>query len=75
MSEKIYWYKFYCDFGCGEFKKFIEKNKEFNNESFFNFVISRNRGDRDSGETQDIAKHEILRLAYEWEEKRWRFKG
>ena len=53
--------------------RFLERNTEFNNKAFIEYVISHNRADRDSGELQDIAKHEVLRLAYEFEEKLYRF--
>jgi hypothetical protein len=66
-------YKFYAEFGCGYFGRFIKRNPEFDNEEFFQFVIAKNKADRDSGELHDIAKHEILRLAYEWIERQWRF--
>lgn len=66
-------YEYYCKFGGGYLKKFLERNPEFDSEEFIDFLISRNRADRDSGELQDVAKHEILRVAAEWEEKKWRF--
>lgn len=66
-------YEFYCKFGGCYIAKFIERNPEYDNEEFFDFLSSRNRADRDSGEFQDIAKHEILRVAAEYEEIKWRY--
>lgn len=70
---KISGYEYYNKHGGGYYRRFIKANPEFQTIDFERFVISRNRGDRDSGELGDIAKHEILRLAGEWEEKKWRF--
>jgi hypothetical protein len=62
-------YEFYNDYGKGYLAEFLEKNPEFNTPEFIEYVIANNRGDGDAGELDDIAKHEILRLAYEFEEK------
>ena len=66
-------YDFYNDYGCGYLQEFQKRNPEFDSEEFINFVMQRNKGDRDSGELFDIAKHEVLRLAYEFAEHRFRF--
>ena len=66
-------WRYYIEFGNGYIGRFLERNPEFDNEEFLEFVTAQNKSDRDSGELQDIAKHEILRLAYEWIEKKWRF--
>jgi hypothetical protein len=66
-------YEYYVKFGGNYISKFVKQNTEFNTQEFLDFVAAKNRGDRDSGELQDIAKHEVLRLAYEWVEKQWRF--
>jgi len=66
-------YEYYCKFGGCYISKFVERNPEFDNEEFFGFLAACNRADRDSGELQDIAKHEVLRVAAEFEEKKWRF--
>ena len=66
-------YDYYKKYGGKYFSKFLKNNPEFDSEEFIEFVIYHNKGDRDSGELQDIAKHEILRLAYEFEEHRWRY--
>lgn len=66
-------WNYYNKFGGGYFGKFLERNPEFNTKEFEEFIITHNKGDRDAGELQDIAKHEILRLAYEFEEHDWRF--
>lgn len=66
-------YNYYNKFGGNYFYTFLKRNPEFKTPEFRLFVIGRNRGDRDSGELQDIAKHEVLRLAAEWSEKLWRF--
>ena len=55
------------------YKKFLKQNPEFNTKEFKEFVVSHNKGDRDSGELGQIAKHEVLRLAYEFTEHQWRF--
>lgn len=68
-------YDYYNDYGCGYFYKFVRLNPEFRTGSFEAFVSDKNRGDRDDGEFQDIAKHEVLRLAAEFEEHEWRFPG
>jgi len=54
-------------------RTFLKNNPEFKCQEFLDYVCQYNRGDRDSGELQYIAKHEILRLAYEFAERRWRF--
>ena len=66
-------YNYYVECGSGYISKFLKRNPEFDNDEFREFVCNKNKADRDSGELQDIAKHEILRLAYEWIEKKWRF--
>lgn len=66
-------YNYYNFNGGGYYGKFVQRNPEFKTEEFEEFVISKNRGDRDSGELHNIAKHEVLRLAAEYAEKRWRF--
>jgi hypothetical protein len=66
-------YEYYNKYGGGYFFKFIKQNTEFDNDEFLEYVTGHNRGDRDSGELQDIAKHEVLRLAYEFTEHKWRF--
>ena len=57
----------------GYFNRFLLKNPEFNNDEFRAFVLSKNKADRDYGEFNEIAKHEILRLAYEFVEHKHRF--
>lgn len=66
-------YDYYNKHGGRYFYKFIKRNPEFDNPQFLSFVVKNNKGDRDSGEVQDIAKHEVLRLAYEYTEMQWRF--
>ncbi len=77
MSNSKLWemgpYNFYNDWGNGYISEFLSKNPEFNTKQFIEWVICRNRGDRDSGELQDVARHEVLRLAAEYAEYRWRF--
>ena len=59
-------YTEYIDYGCGYYGKFIKDNPGFDNEEFKEFVIGKNKADRDSGELADIAKFEIERLALEF---------
>lgn len=66
-------YEYYNKYGSNYFYNFVERNDEFNTKDFYDYVTSHNRGDRDSGELQDIAKHEVLRLAHEFTEHKWRF--
>lgn len=66
-------YEYYNDYGCGYYYTFINLNIEFINWEFEEFVINRNKGDRDAGELGDIAQHEVLRLAAEFVERAWRF--
>lgn len=66
-------YDYYNFYGGNYISKFIERNTEFDCPEFISFVSCNNRGDRDTGELQDVAKHEVLRLAAEFEEKKWRF--
>jgi len=72
MSE----YDFYNIFGRSErafdFYEFVNRNPEFDNSEFREWVISKNRGCRDGGELGNVAAHEILRLAYTFAEHRWR---
>ena len=65
-------YDFYNNKG-NYYGKFLKRNPEFNTKDFQEFVISKNKGDRDAGELEYIAKHEVLRLAHEFIERRWRF--
>ena len=64
-------YDFYNSKG-NYYGKFVKANPEFNTPDFLSYVIAKNRGDRDSGEVEYIAKHEVLRLAYEFAEHRFR---
>ena len=66
-------YRYYVCLGGGYYHRFLDMNPEFRTEEFERFVIGRNRGSRDLGELGDVAKHEILRLAYEFEEICWSF--
>lgn len=66
-------YDFYNKYGGNYVSRFLERNTEFDTDEFREFLSANNRGDRDSGELQDIAKHEVLRLASEFEERKWRF--
>jgi hypothetical protein len=66
-------HKFYLEFNGNYYSQFIKNNPEFNTERFQEYVITNNKGDRDSGELEHIAKHEVLRLAYEYEENRFRW--
>ncbi|GAG76534.1 unnamed protein product, partial [marine sediment metagenome] len=56
-------YEEFCDFGGGHLSKFIKEHPEFNSKQFREYVIVHNKADRDSGELEDIAAPEILRLA------------
>jgi len=73
MDGGIMNYNYYNKYGSGYILRFIDRNPEFNTEEFIEYIIEANRGDRDAGELGDIAKHEILRLAYEYTEHQWRF--
>jgi len=74
MNEKEFAEEFYkdenyeefCDFGSGRFSKFVMEHPESNSEEFREYVIVHNKADRDSGELEDIAASEILRLAKEF---------
>jgi hypothetical protein len=66
-------YNFYNCYGGNYISKFISRNPEFDTPEFISYVSCNNRGDRDTGELIDVAKHEVLRLAAEFEEKTWRF--
>lgn len=66
-------YDYYNKYGGRYYYKFLKQNPEFDTKEFRDWVADHNRGDRDYGELGDIAKHEILRLAYEFAEDRWRF--
>jgi len=59
-------YEEFCDFGSGHFSKFVKEHPKFNIEEFREYVIVHNKADRDSGELEDIAASEILRLAKEF---------
>ena len=61
--------------GGGYYGVFIRNNIEFDCDEFEEFVIGRNRADCDSGELHNVAAHEVLRLAAEWTEKKWRFEN
>lgn len=64
---------YYNKYGGNYFFRFRTHNPEFDCDEFRDFVCEHNRGDRDLGELNDIAKHEVLRLAAEYTEERWRF--
>lgn len=66
-------YDFYNDYGCHAFFNFIRQHPDFNTMEFNEFATRENRGDRDGGELGDVAAHEVLRLASDWAELRWRF--
>lgn len=68
-------YDYYNDPGCGAFARLTRTFPEFSNVDFAAFVVAHNKGDRDDGELNDIAAHEVLRLAAEFAESRWRFAG
>jgi len=63
-------YEEFCDFGSGHFSKFVKEHPEFNIEEFREYVIVHNKADRDSGELEDIAAPEILRLAKEFAQEK-----
>lgn len=64
---------YYIHTGCGWFRRFVSNNAAFQDDGFLDYVVAHNRADRDAGELDDIALHEVLRLAAEYEERRWRF--
>jgi len=66
-------YDYYLKYGGGYISKFIERNPEFDTPEFVSYLSQHNRGDRDTGELQDVAKHEVLRVAAMYEEYKWRF--
>ena len=71
------WYHFYNTFGTDEinfFGKFLKAFPEYDTKEFHEFACRHNKGDRDMGELQNIARHEVLRLAYEFSERAARFK-
>lgn len=53
--------------------RFIKNNNEFDSKEFLSFIKKYNKADADSGELGGIAKHEVLRLAYEYVEHKHRF--
>jgi len=57
------------DRGADEWGEFLRKNPEFDTPGFRGFSVKHNRAMRDSGELHELAKHEVLRLAHEWEIK------
>ena len=73
MTQPDYGWNYYKHPACGWFYVFVERNPEFDCKEFTEYVIAHNKADRDSGELHDIALHEVLRLAYEFTENRWRF--
>lgn len=63
-------YREFCDFGGGHFSKFVREHPEFKSKEFRGYVIVHNKADRDSGELEDIASSEILRLSKEFAQKK-----
>jgi len=59
-------YEPYCDFGGGAFSAHLEANPDLDPDEFGRYVTAYNRADRDSGELDDIAAHEIDRLGKEF---------
>ncbi|RXG63624.1 hypothetical protein ES695_16410, partial [Candidatus Atribacteria bacterium 1244-E10-H5-B2] len=49
---------------------FVKEHPEFDSEEFREYVIVHNKADRDSGELEDIAASEILRLAKEFAQEK-----
>ena len=72
MRPDYGWY-YYQDTSCNAYYNFIDKNPIFDSGEFNEYAICHNRADRDSGELADIAFHEVLRLAAEFTEHKWRF--
>jgi len=58
-----------CDFGSSAYYEFVKKNQCFRTREFEEFVTDHNKAGRDSGELQDIAMHEVERLAREFAKK------
>lgn len=56
----------------GYLYRFLVKNKEFDTKEFIDYCIGYNKADCDSGELSSVAKHEVLRLAYEFIERKHR---
>jgi len=75
MSQPEDGWEFYKHPGSGWFDEFLRRFPEFDDGYFRDFVIAANRADRDSGELSDIALFEVLRLASEYTERRWRFQN
>jgi len=57
----------------GWMEEFLHRFPEFSHEGFWDYVVAHNRADRDHGELGSLALHEVLRLAAEFAERRWRF--
>lgn len=58
----------FCDFGGGHFSAFLEKHPRYDTDEFREFAAAKNKGDRDSGELDDLAASEVERLARAYEE-------
>jgi hypothetical protein len=73
FSEEFYKeenYEEFCDFGGGHFYKFVKEHPEFDSDEFREYMIVHNKADQDSGELEDIAASEILRLAKEFAQEK-----
>lgn len=57
----------FCDFGGGHFSAFLKKNPWYDTDEFREFVVAKNKGDRDSGELDDLVAFEVERLARAFE--------
>jgi hypothetical protein len=73
MTQPDSGWEYYKHPGGGWFDEFLKRFPEFDNKWFIDYAIARNRADRDSGELNDIALFEVMQLASEFAERRWRF--
>lgn len=57
----------FCDYGGGHFSAFLKRHPRYDTEEFRDFVACKNKGDRDSGELDDLVASEVERLAQAFE--------
>lgn len=63
---------FYSEPGCGYYSRFIKLNPEFDTYEFQEYVFANNRFEQNASRFNDIAQHEVLRLAWGFAEFKWR---
>ena len=63
--------EYFIDRGGNHASEFVSKNPEFDTPEFVSYMICNNKAGLDAGDLQNLAKHEVLRLAFSFSEELW----